>query len=275
MPELPEVETVMRGIAPALRGQTIRKAAVYAPKLRWPVPETLASTLTGAEVLGLRRRAKYILIDLKGRPSVLVHLGMSGRMSVFEAGAEPPPRAKHDHIELVTSAGVVLRYNDARRFGAWLLVDSDDHPLLANLGPEPLGNAFHSEVLTAALKGRAVPIKAALLDQTVVAGLGNIYVAEALFRAGLHPTRASGKISARHLEALTQAIKDVLRDAIASGGSSLRDHMQVNGDLGYFQHSFDVYGRTGAPCHRAGCGGRVARIVQSGRSTFYCPACQH
>jgi len=274
MPELPEVETVMRGIAPALEGAIITTATAHHTMLRWPVPEDFSAVLTGAPVTGLRRRAKYILVDLKDRPSLLIHLGMSGRITVFGPGTVAPDRAKHDHIVLKTDIGATLVYNDARRFGAWLFVDGPDHALLKDIGPEPLGNDFHAQVLLDAFKGKAAPVKAALLDQKIVAGLGNIYVAEALFRTGIHPKRAAGKLSKARIEALVPAIRSVLQEAIESGGSSLRDHMRVDGELGYFQHHFDVYGREGEACKRQGCNGHIRRIVQSGRSSFYCGTCQ-
>ncbi|SFD18493.1 bifunctional DNA-formamidopyrimidine glycosylase/DNA-(apurinic or apyrimidinic site) lyase [Tropicimonas isoalkanivorans] len=282
MPELPEVETVRRGLEPAMVGHVITHADVRRPDLRWPLPEGMASRLTGARVLNLRRRSKYILADLSSSESLLIHLGMSGRMVI--SGEAPGhffqpivPMEKHDHVVLDMDGGARITFNDARRFGAMDLVataSADAHPLLVALGPEPLGNVFDETYLVTALRGRKTPIKSALLDQKLVAGLGNIYVCEVLHRAGIAPTRRSDRIAAARVAALVPAIRTVLTEAIAAGGSSLRDHRQANGDLGYFQHSFRVYGRAGQPCLRPGCGGTIRRIVQAGRSTFYCPACQ-
>jgi formamidopyrimidine-DNA glycosylase len=282
MPELPEVETVRRGLLPVLEGQVIAKAHVNRDGLRWPFPAGMAARLTGQRVLGLRRRSKYILADLASGETLLIHLGMSGRMLVSGAmlGAfhhDHPAPAKHDHVVLDMGGGARVTFNDARRFGAMDLMPTaaaDLHPLLAGLGPEPLGNAFHEDYLVARLQGRNTPIKSALLDQRVVAGLGNIYVAEVLFRAGIRPTRAAGRIAAPRVRGLVPIIRQVLDEAIAAGGSSLRDYRQADGELGYFQHSFHVYGREGEPCAKPGCLGTVARIVQAGRSSFYCPKCQ-
>ena len=286
MPELPEVETVRRGLAPVMEGRVIRRAEARRPDLRWPLPPDMAARLTGARVLSLRRRSKYILADLSTDETLLIHLGMSGRIviAIGAARAVPggfhhdhPAPAKHDHVLLDLDGGARVTFNDARRFGAMDLMataTAASHPLLAGLGPEPLGNAFDEPYLVAALQGRRTPIKAALLDQRLVAGLGNIYVAEALHRAGISPQRLAGRISARRAATLVPAIRAVLTEAVDAGGSTLRDDRMADGDLGYFQHAFRVYGRTGAPCLRPGCGGTVARIVQSGRSSFYCPACQ-
>lgn len=274
MPELPEVETVMRGIAPVLDGAVIKKVEVHRDTLRWPIPADLAAQLEGKRVSALRRRAKYILVDIEDAPTLLIHLGMSGRIQVYGPGQTRPERQKHDHILLQTESGGTLIYNDPRRFGAWLLIDDESHPLLAPLGPEPLGNKFDATVLRSGLTGKRTPIKSALLDQHLVAGLGNIYVCEALFRAGIRPTRRADKVKVKEMEPLAAAIRAVLREAIASGGSSLRDHVQVNGELGYFQHNFDVYGRDGEVCKNTGCGQKIKRLVQSGRSSFFCPGCQ-
>lgn len=282
MPELPEVETVRRGLAPAMEGARIARAAVNRPDLRWPFPDRMAERLQGAEVLQLRRRSKYILGDLSTGETLLIHLGMSGRMTV---SGDPlgmfhhhhPAPEKHDHVVLDMDNGARITFNDARRFGAMDLALTgaiEAHKLLAGLGPEPLGNAFSEGYLIAALRGKAAPIKAALLDQRIVAGLGNIYVCEALHRAGISPTRKAGRIAAPRLAALVPVIRQVLDEAIAAGGSSLRDHRQADGELGYFQHEFRAYGREGAPCPTPGCPGTIRRIVQSGRSTFYCPQCQ-
>lgn len=283
MPELPEVETVRRGLLPAMEGQVIARAEVNREGLRWPFPPDMAARLTGARVLGLRRRSKYILADLDRGESALIHLGMSGRMLVsgVEIGGfyyEHPAPQKHDHVVLHMQSGARVAFNDARRFGAMDLIETaraEAHPLLAGLGPEPLGNEFDGAYLAARLAGRAMPIKSALLDQKIVAGLGNIYVCEVLFRAGISPRRKAGKIAAARVESLVPIIRDVLNEAIEAGGSSLRDHRQPDGELGYFQHTFRVYGREGSPCVTPGCGGYVARIVQSGRSSFYCPRCQN
>ncbi len=282
MPELPEVETVMRGLAPAMENARIAQALVNRPDLRWPFPENMAQRLQGARVERLRRRSKYILADLDTGETLLIHLGMSGRMMV---SGDPlgqfvhahPAAEKHDHVVIDMDNGARVTFNDARRFGAMDLMQTgaeSAHLLLRNLGPEPLGNAFHETYLIGSLKGKKTPIKSALLDQRIVAGLGNIYVCEALFRAGISPIRLAGRISAQRVRRLVPIIRDVLRDAIAAGGSSLRDYRQADGELGYFQHTFDVYGRENEPCRRVGCGGTVARVVQSGRSSFYCKTCQ-
>lgn len=279
MPELPEVETVRRGLAPHLVGRRIVRVDQRRPDLRWPMPPDLVQVLTGAQVTGLRRRSKYILADLDRDAALLLHLGMSGRVRIEGEGLgqfhhDPAVLPRHDHLVLTTEDGTTITLNDARRFGAVDLVRSQDHPLLAALGPEPLDDDFTPARLAAALAGRRTPIKAALLDQRIVAGLGNIYVCEALFRAGIHPTRPAGRIGPDRVARLHAAIREVLWQAIEAGGSSLRDHRQTSGELGYFQHSFRVYGREGQPCLREGCGGTLKRIVQGGRSTWYCPACQ-
>jgi formamidopyrimidine-DNA glycosylase len=282
LPELPEVETVRRGLAPVMEGRTIVRAQVNRPDLRWPLPARMAERLTGARVLALRRRSKYILADLSTAETLLIHLGMSGRMLVSGAmlGAfhhDHPAPQKHDHVVLDIEGGTRVTFNDARRFGAMDLMPTEAaeaHPLLARLGPEPLGNTFDGAFLIAALADRRTPIKAALLDQHLVAGLGNIYVCEVLFRAGIAPQKLARDLTAGQAAGLVPVIRDVLDEAIAAGGSSLRDYRQADGELGYFQHAFRVYDREGQPCATPGCGGTVARIVQSGRSSFYCPACQ-
>jgi formamidopyrimidine-DNA glycosylase len=282
MPELPEVETVRRGLLPVMEGQVIAVAHVNRAGLRWPFPAGMAARLTGQRVLGLRRRSKYILADLASGETLLVHLGMSGRMLISGAqvGAfhhDHPAPAKHDHVVIDMAGGARVTFNDARRFGAMDLMPTataDQHPLLASLGPEPLGNGFDEDYLVSRLQGRNTPIKSALLDQGVVAGLGNIYVCEVLFRAGIRPTRRAGQISAARVRGLVPIIRQVLDAAIAAGGSSLRDYRRADGELGYFQHSFHVYGREGLPCVMPGCGGIVGRVVQAGRSSFYCPVCQ-
>ena len=287
MPELPEVETVMRGLAPVMEGRRIARAQVTRPDLRWPFPDRMAERLAGARIERLRRRSKYILGDLDTGETLLVHLGMSGRM-LISGGARGradtarfvhvhPAPEKHDHVVLDMEGGGRVTFNDPRRFGAMDLMRTDAadaHPLLAHLGPEPFGNAFSGAYLAQVLKGRNTPIKSALLDQTVVAGLGNIYVCEALHRAGISPLRRAGRISERRVRALVPLIRETLLEAIAAGGSSLRDYRQADGELGYFQHGFRVYGREGAPCPTPGCEGTVRRTVQSGRSSFHCPRCQ-
>ena len=282
MPELPEVETVMRGLAPTMTGAVISRAEVRRPDLRWPFPPRMAERLTGQQVLGLRRRSKYILADLGSGESLLIHLGMSGRMLISgdplgQFVHDHPAPEKHDHVLLQMDNGARITFNDPRRFGAMDLMateGADRHKLLATIGPEPLGNDFHEDHLVAALEGRNMPIKSALLDQRIVAGLGNIYVCEALYRAGIHPARKAGRISRQRRAALVPIIRDVLTEAIAAGGSSLRDFRQTDGELGYFQHRFDVYGREGEPCRTPGCDQKIRRIVQSGRSSFYCGQCQ-
>jgi len=282
MPELPEVETVRRGLAPVMEGAVIEKAAVNRPDLRWPFPERMAERLTGQRVERLRRRSKYILADLSGGETLLIHLGMSGRMLV---SGDPlgrfvhdhPTPEKHDHVVLDMAGGARITFNDPRRFGAMDLMPTGqeaEHKLIAHLGPEPLGNAFSETYLAAALRGKNTPIKAALLDQRIVAGLGNIYVCEALYRARIAPNRSCRRIAAPRIAALVPIVRDVLTEAIAAGGSSLKDFRQADGELGYFQHNFDVYGREGAPCRTPDCGTPIRRIVQSGRSSFYCPQCQ-
>lgn len=282
MPELPEVETVRRGLAPSMEGAVIAKASVNRPDLRWPFPERMAERLTGARVERLRRRSKYILADLSTGETLLIHLGMSGRMLV---SGDPlgqfvhnhPAPEKHDHVVLDMDSGARITFNDPRRFGAMDLMPTataEAHPLLASIGPEPLGNGFSESHLISQLKPRNMPIKSALLDQKIVAGLGNIYVCEALFRGGIHPARRAKRISESRIAALVPIIRDVLSRAIEAGGSSLRDFRQADGELGYFQHSFDVYGREGEGCKTPGCPESIRRIVQSGRSSFYCPQCQ-
>ena len=280
MPELPEVETVRRGLAPHLEGRIIARAEARRPDLRWPLPPDLVQVLTGARVTGLRRRSKYILADMEDRGSLLLHLGMSGRMLIEgeaqgEFHRDPAILNRHDHVVFWNDLGTRITFNDARRFGMVdLVAPGAEHPLLAHLGPEPLSDDFSAEVLGRAFSGRRAPVKAALLDQRIVAGLGNIYVSEALHRAGIDPRRQAGAIGATELAALVGHIRDVLIEAIAAGGSSLRDHRQATGELGYFQHSFRVYDREGAPCPSPGCPGVIGRIVQSGRSSYFCPLCQ-
>ena len=282
MPELPEVETVRKGLCPAMEGQVIAHAAVNRPDLRWPFPPNMAERLTGQTVLRLRRRSKYILADLSGGETLLIHLGMSGRMTVSgdplgQFAHDHPKAEKHDHVVLNMANGARVTFNDPRRFGAMDLLDTDtaeNHPLLAKIGPEPLGNDFHESYLAQALKGRRTPIKSALLDQKIVAGLGNIYVCEALFRARISPMRRANALSSACAHTLVPIIRDVLSEAIEAGGSSLKDYRQADGELGYFQHNFDVYGREAEPCRTPDCTGLIKRVVQSGRSSFYCVNCQ-
>jgi formamidopyrimidine-DNA glycosylase len=280
MPELPEVETVRAGLIPAMEGQVIARADINRPDLRWPFPDNMAARLTGARVLTLRRRSKYILADLSTGETLLIHLGMSGRMLISgqmlaSFVQDHPAAQKHDHVVLHMGNGIRVTFNDPRRFGAMDLLTTataDQHPLLADIGPEPLGNSFDERYLTTKLAGRATPIKSALLDQKMVAGLGNIYVCEVLFRARIAPDRLARDV--KKAGRLVPIIRDVLSEAIAAGGSSLRDYRQADGELGYFQHGFAVYGREGEVCQTHNCPTKIARIVQSGRSSFYCPTCQ-
>lgn len=281
MPELPEVETVMRGLAMRLEGRRITRALLRRPDMRWPFPPSLAARLTGSRVEGFRRRGKYILMRLEGGDSLLIHLGMSGRMVLThgEAGSNHVPL--HEHLLMETEDGWRVGFVDPRRFGSVDLVATaaeDAHKLLAGMGPEPLGPDFTVASLTAALAGRRTPIKAALLDQGNVAGLGNIYVCEALFRARISPLRNAASVAGARAARLVPAIRQTLQEAIAAGGSSLRDYVQPDGELGYFQHAWKVYAREGQACERCAeqaspCPG-IARIVQSGRSTFYCARTQ-
>ena len=282
MPELPEVETVLHGLAPVLEGRTIKKAKVNRPDLRWPFPENMAGRISGQKISKLWRRSKYILADLSSSESLLVHLGMSGRILI---SGDPlgtfvhdhPAAQKHDHVVFDIDNGARVTFNDPRRFGAMDLLSTngaDHHPLLRDIGPEPLSNAFNETYLIERLKGKKSAIKSVLLDQKIVAGLGNIYVCEALYRAGISPKRLAGKTAETRLAALVPIIRQVLDEAINAGGSSLRDFRQADGELGYFQHSFNVYGREGLPCVTDGCDHVVQRIVQSGRSSFYCKNCQ-
>jgi formamidopyrimidine-DNA glycosylase len=240
--------------------------------LRFPFPDRFAERLTGRTVTRIDRRAKFLQMLLDDDNVLLIHLGMSGRLTILDAATAPPP-GRHDHVDFETDAGKIIRYCDPRRFGMMDLTRADaldDHRMLRNLGPEPLGNAFNAAVLGAALAGKRTPIKAALLNQRIVAGLGNIYICEALHRAGISPRRRAATIPGKRAERLTREIRAVLNEAIAAGGSSLRDYVQASGDLGYFQHRWQVYGREGEPCQRPGCSGTVRRIAQGGRSTFYC-----
>jgi formamidopyrimidine-DNA glycosylase len=282
LPELPEVETVRRGLEPVLAGRVLVRVVQNRPNLRWPLPQRFAERLTGRRVERLGRRSKYLLADLDGGETLIMHLGMSGRMLVEGAvvGGHVHVHgriAAHDHVVFEVEGGTRVTFNDARRFGAmdlWPTGRLDEHRLLAALGPEPLGNGFSGAWLAERFSGRTTTVKAALLDQRNVAGLGNIYVCEALHRAGISPKRRAGSIARARLDRLAVAIRETLGEAIAAGGSSLRDYRRADGELGYFQHAFRVYGRAGEPCATPGCRGAVARVVQTGRSTFHCPACQ-
>lgn len=286
MPELPEVETVRGGLAPVLEGRRLARVEARRPDLRFPLPENFVQELTGARILKLERRAKYLLARLDREDTLVMHLGMSGRFEIARAEGEvrpgnfhyaPDPDPKHAHVVFETDQGVRITYYDPRRFGYMALVNTatfDLHPWFSGLGPEPLSEAFDAAHLQHAFKGRKQGPKTLLLDQRIVAGLGNIYVCEALHRARISPFRAAGRISRARLERLVTAVKQVLAEAIAAGGSTLRDYAQADGALGYFQHSFRVYDREGRLCPNPGCHGVVARRVQAGRSTFYCPVCQ-
>jgi formamidopyrimidine-DNA glycosylase len=270
MPELPEVETVRLGLAPVLEGRGLLRVLVRRRDLRQPLPRGFARRLEGRTVLRLARRAKYLLAHLDDGQVLLMHLGMSGRMVITDPAQ---PLDKHDHVVLTTDEGREIRFRDPRRFGMMDLFPADDldsHPLLAGLGPEPLDDAFDGLLLADRLAGSRSPLKTALLDQRRVAGLGNIYVCEALFRAGLSPTREAGTVAGASADRLAAAIRAVLAEAVAAGGTSLRDHRRADGDLGYFQNSLAVYGREGEPCPGCTCREGIRRIVQSGRSTFYC-----
>ncbi len=275
MPELPEVETVRRALEAVLEGHVLARVVARRHDLRLPLPADFAARIEDRRVRRVGRRAKYLVIHLDDGTVLIVHLGMSGSFKVFAEA--PPPPARHDHVLFETDAGVAIRFSDPRRFGLMALTVGEHlatHPLLAGLGPEPLDGAFDGPLLASRLDGRIGPLKTALLDQTVVAGVGNIYACESLFRAGLSPRRRAGTIKGRRAVRLAEAVGEVLTEAIAAGGSSLRDHRQPSGEVGYFQHSFAVYGREGEPCPGCDChvahGGGIRRIVQSGRSTFFC-----
>ena len=284
MPELPEVETVRRGLQPALEGRRLAHVETRRADLRFPFPENFAERLTGRTVERLDRRAKYLLAYLDDGQVWLTHLGMTGRWSILGANAQPgdfyhaaPTDPAHTHVVLRTDEGRGLEYNDPRRFGYMGLVVASElsaHPFFKGMGPEPLSDDFNGAVLAGVLKGKKTPMKAALLDQRVVAGLGNIYVSEALNRAGISPLRLAGKVSRPRLDKLVAEIKAVLDEAILAGGSTLKDYAGADGEEGAFQQRFRVYDREGAACVTPDCGGQVQRIVQSGRSTFYCAKCQ-
>ena len=275
MPELPEVETVRRGLAPVLEGHRLSRVIIRRTDLRWPLPDGFGQRLTNRLVTAVARRAKFLTIGLDDNTVWIAHLGMSGRFRIFEGN--PPPEESHDHVIVETDSGVTIRYNDPRRFGFMDLTaaaDLDSYPMLARIGPEPLGPDFTVAVLAERLKGRAAPIKVVLLDQQTVAGLGNIYVCEALYQAGISPNRKAQNVKGGRVAKLHAAIVDVLARAIEAGGSSLKDHLQPDGELGYFQNNFLTYGRAGVDCQRCGAEYPIRQIVQSGRSTFYCSNCQ-
>ena len=288
MPEMPEVETVRRGLEPVMTGARIVAVEQRRPDLRFPFPENFAARLAGRRVEAVGRRAKYLMVDLEGGDVLVMHLGMSGS---FRIGGDMPglfhyDRSKdpaHDHVMFKLSNGAEITYNDPRRFGFMLLeprAGLGAHKFFRDIGVEPLGNELDGALLARLFAGKAAPLKAALLDQRLIAGLGNIYVCEALHRAGLSPRRAAGTLARKdgsptpRANLLAGIIREVLEEAVAAGGSSLRDHRQADGSLGYFQHTFRVYDREGEACPRAGCKGIVGRVVQSGRSTFYCGSCQ-
>ena len=302
MPELPEVETVRTAMESQMKGLIIRRVIISDKRMRWPIPENLPEQLNGGVIMGVRRRAKYLLIDIdvgRGKSEklnqeqsanktkewcLLLHLGMSGSVRIYPPDNHPTQQQKHDHLIInadhdqsndMDTAWTKMVLNDPRRFGGAQLIkrqDQDQHALLRALGTEPLGNQWNGEALKKAIKGRKTSIKSALLDQRVVAGIGNIYASEALYQAGISPKRQAGKISISRIEALTGAVKDVLRRAIAAGGTSLRDHVQPGGEIGYFVQKLHVYGREGEACHH--CKSPIKLIRQSGRSSFYCPQCQ-
>jgi len=272
MPELPEVETVVRGLAGRMTGRRVARLDLHRGDLRWPIPRGLRRKVEGRLIKAVRRRAKYILIDLEDGGVLLMHLGMSGRLTVVNAEDTTPPEV-HDHVVFTLDDGTRVRFNDQRRFGMLDYVRDralEKHPLLRELGPEPLDPGFTPETLAKSLTGKRTPLKAALLDQQVVAGLGNIYVSEVLFEAGLSPRRLARTVTLERATRLVGAIRAVLKRAIAAGGSSLRNYVQASGELGYFQHQWAVYGKEGEPCPACDCGGGIRRIVQSNRSTFYC-----
>ncbi|HXW31079.1 MAG TPA: bifunctional DNA-formamidopyrimidine glycosylase/DNA-(apurinic or apyrimidinic site) lyase [Xanthobacteraceae bacterium] len=281
MPELPEVETVRRGLLPAMLRARFLAVSARREDLRWPLPPAFTARLKGVTVEGLTRRGKYLLAELSGGHVLIMHLGMSGSFRISN-GLDAPPESAHDHVVFVMSSGATVTFNDPRRFGFMLLIRSAElrtHKLMRAIGPEPLDASFDGAALGRACAGRTVSLKAALSNQKIVAGLGNIYVCEALNRARLSPRRKAATLDGRgaastRAAALAAAIKAVLTDAIEAGGSSLRDHRRPDGELGLFQHRFRVYDRAGAPCPNRGCTGRIRRIVQNGRSTFFCPVCQ-
>ncbi len=278
MPELPEVETVRTGLEEALAGKVIEKVEMRRKTLRFAMPDDFTGFLEGNRFGAFRRRGKYLVIAIGAKGHLLAHLGMSGRFTVVAGQESLKPYGVHDHVVFHIEGGVRLIYTDPRRFGVLDLIREDDwqdHRLLAKMGIEPLSNAMNGAFLLGKARGRRTPLKSFLLDQRIIAGLGNIYVCEALYRAKISPERSASSLEDEmEADELSRAIQGVLREAIAAGGSTLRDYAQSNGDLGYFQHSFAVYGREGETCPAKGCGGRVRKITQAGRSSFYCPECQ-
>jgi formamidopyrimidine-DNA glycosylase len=292
VPELPEVETVRRGLLPVMEGRTIERVETRRKDLRFPFPDNFAKRLTGRRVTAMGRRAKYLMVDLDNGEVLVMHLGMTGRFLIAQGGKEAVPgefateitrHPKHDHVIFTIEGGATVTYNDVRRFGFMALIPRQDissHPLTKDIGIEPIGNELTPDRLAMLFEGKVTPLKAALLDQKLIAGLGNIYVCEALFRSGLAPTRRTGSLvtakgaPTRMLERLTTEIRLVIEEAIEAGGSTLRDFAHTDGSLGYFQHRFKVYDREEEPCPNPACSGVVERMVQSGRSTFYCRACQ-
>jgi formamidopyrimidine-DNA glycosylase len=290
VPELPEVETVKRGLQLSMEGRKFTYVETRRGDLRIPFPEDFENRLTGRRIKRLWRRAKYVMADLDGGETLVIHLGMSGRITVYSKGGgrrlgtfhhnmacDEIGRGKHDHVVFDTDAPARIVFTDHRRFGLMTIVETqslESHELFKSLGVEPLSRQFDGEYLREALRNKKTPIKSALLDQRVIAGLGNIYVCEALWRSHVSPKRRAAKVKGVQIDLLAKAIKQVLREAVNAGGSSLRDHRQTNGELGYFQKRFAVYDRAGEPCTRRDCPGTIKRIVQSGRSTFYCPVCQ-
>jgi formamidopyrimidine-DNA glycosylase len=285
MPELPEVETVRRGLLPALQGARLERVQARRPDLRFPLPQGFVQRLTGARIEALDRRAKYLLARLDRGDTLVMHLGMTGRFEIEGSDRSRPgvfrqevsSEDKHAHVVFDTDAGRRITFFDPRRFGYMDLIPTDEletHAWFAGLGPEPLGPAFNAEHLEAAFEGKVQNVKATLLDQRIVAGLGNIYVCEALYRSRISPSTQAGRISRMRLERLVEVVREVLAEAIEAGGSTLRDYAGADGELGYFQHAFQIYGREGEPCLRTGCNGLVRRTVQAGRSTFHCPSCQ-
>jgi len=275
MPELPEVETVAKGLEQAILNDSFAKITLRRENLRYAFPEHFAEIMCGKRITHIGRRAKYLLIKLEDETVMIGHLGMSGSFRIDRSLGITPD--KHDHVIFETVGGITLRYHDPRRFGFMLLStegELENHPHISKIGPEPLGNAFNGPILSHALKNRKGPIKTALLDQSVVAGIGNIYACEALFKSQISPTRVSNTIKGKQVDRLSNAVREVLEDAIASGGSTLRNYSNTDGELGYFQHKFKVYGKEGEPCPTPKCDGPIKRITQSGRSTFFCERCQ-
>jgi len=281
MPELPEVETVRKGLQQYMEGQSIGKVQVFISKLRWELPESFEKNLINQTITTMARRGKYLILEVSNGHCLIVHLGMTGSFAIFSTNGFPKydhsRRDKHDHVVFHLGNGTVIAYNDPRKFGMMDLIPESKlsiYPPLKTLGVEPLGNGFDEKYLKYHLDRRSSPVKNFLLDQKVIAGIGNIYASEALWRAGISPRRKANRISQKKASLLVKAIRDVLNDAIKSGGSTLRNYRSVAGNLGYFQHQFCVYDQEGEPCSNENCDGQINRIVQTGRSTFYCPSCQ-